>query len=138
MRLAMGVFVAAALANAGLSPAAAAGSTIPVAGQSAGGVYLMTDRSLLPADTDGAQDVYRRTDGILSLETLGETACQPGCGNGGDGVETETGLPLLKPEGFIFATAESLVAGDTDTSVDIYERIGKSLAQVSVGPNGFD
>lgn len=136
-----GIIVAApALAALGavLLPAAAAGSTIPVAGQSAGGIYLITDEALLPADTDGAQDVYRRAGGKLSLETLGETACQPGCGNGADGVETEIGLPLLEPEGVVFATAESLVAGDTDSSVDIYERIGSSLAQVSVGPNGFN
>jgi hypothetical protein len=121
-----------------LLPGAAAGSTIPVAGQSSGGIYLITDEALLPADTDGARDVYRRAGGALSLETLGETKCQPGCGNGAHDVQTSFGLPLLEPEGFVFGTAESLVAGDTDGSVDVYERVGSSLAQVSVGPNGFN
>jgi hypothetical protein len=119
------VALAAAALGAASAPAAAGGSTIAAAGQSAGGIYLMTDRALLPADTDGAEDVYRRSGGQLSLETHG-------------GVETGIGLPLLEPEGFVFATAESLVAGDTDSSVDIYERIGSAPAQVSVGPNGYN
>src|SRR4051812_29701024 len=37
-----------------------------------------------------------------------------------------------------FTTEEQLVAGDTDTLGDIYERAGGVTTQISVGPNGYN
>ena len=78
-----------------------AAATIPAADQGAGGHLLRHRRSRCsPSDTDGAQDVYRRANGVLTLETLGDLGCQPGCGNGPDDVEVPgRGIPILEPEG---------------------------------------
>jgi hypothetical protein len=135
-RARVAIAIAAAGLACGCSPAAA--SSIPAADQGAGGIYFVTDEALLPSDTDGAQDVYRRANGVLSLESLGEPACRPGCGNGPDDVQSGIGIPTLDPEGLLFETAESLVAGDTDSSIDVYERVGSTLTQVSKGPEPYN
>jgi hypothetical protein len=140
--LVRGLRAAIAIAAAGLAgggSTAAGAATIPAADQGSGGIYFVTDEALLPSDTDSAQDVYRRANGVLTLESLGASSCQPACGNGPDDVEVPgASVPNLEPEGVIFSTAESLLPSDSDSSIDIYERVGATITQISVGPKGFN
>ena len=94
-----------------------------------GGLHLVPDgivfssaESLLPTDTDGAVDVYRRSEGSLELVTQG---------NG----EFDVDLDSVSDDGstIVFSTAEKLVAADTDSSVDVYERTAATTALVSQG-----
>ncbi len=86
------------------------------------GIVFSTGESLLPADTDGAVDIYRRTEGGLELVS------------GGDG-EFDADLDSVSEEGstIVFSTAEKLAAADTDSSVDLYERTGATTQLVSQG-----
>ena len=95
-------------------------------------VYFDTTESLAPADTDGQYDVYERFSGTANLISTG-----PGGGNGTFPARyvgnSATGSRVW------FETNESLVAGDTDTQNDVYERAGTTTMQVSTGGNGpFD
>lgn len=93
-------------------------------------VYFETDEQMdTSADTDGVQDVYRNREGTTRLVSAGEG----GRGNG----------PLLasfdwtslegSPERALFSTSESLVAADTDSKQDVYERTGEITTLVSTG-----
>ena len=86
------------------------------------GIVFSTGESLLPADTDGAVDIYRRTEGGLELVSEG------------DG-EFDADLDSVSEDGstIVFSTAEKLAAADTDSSVDIYERTAGTTALVSQG-----
>src|SRR3954453_8690757 len=90
---------------AGLARSAAA-ATVDAAAEGPGGIYFITDEALLGTDSDSSKDIYRRANGVLSIETLGESACRPECGNSAKDVQSSVGLPLIEPEGVIFATAE--------------------------------
>ena len=100
-------------------------------------VYFATDEPMLPADTDSAVDIYERTGGTLSLVTIGDPACQPGCGNGDFDVDVSAGIHLI-PDGIVFSTAEQLVPDDTDSSIDVYRRIEDGLELVTPGDGDFD
>lgn len=104
-------------------------------------VFFSTDESLAEADADLRSDVYVRDLelGTTVLVTRGEAGCPPGCGNGafdadfarasGDGAEA------------FFVTDEKLVAGDTDSSFDVYRRklSTETTSLVSAGGSGpFD
>ena len=86
------------------------------------GIVFSTGESLLPADTDGAVDIYRRSEGGLELVSEG------------DG-EFDADLDSVSEDGstIVFSTAEKLAAADTDGSVDIYERTAGTTALVSQG-----
>jgi hypothetical protein len=57
---------------------------------------------------------------------------------GGNGNVDVTGFPDASPDASraFFSTAEPLVAGDTDSKVDVYERSAGTTTLVSVGPDG--
>ncbi|HMI80603.1 MAG TPA: hypothetical protein VK480_02330, partial [Solirubrobacterales bacterium] len=105
------------------------------AGTSADGaaVYFETDEKLdTTADADSVQDVYRRLSGATTLVSAGEA----GKGNG-SGLASFDSVSLEgSPERALFSTSESLVAGDTDSSQDVYERSGGVTTLVSTGPEG--
>jgi hypothetical protein len=95
-------------------------------------VYFDTDESLVAADTDSQFDVYESFGGATTLISTG-----PAGGNGALPARyqgnSSTGSRVW------FETYESLVAGDTDTQNDVYERSGGTTTQVSTGGNGtFD
>ncbi len=112
-------------------------STIAAAKGDASRVYFGTDEALLPADTDSTVDIYERAGGLLSLVSIGDAACRPGCGNGNFDVDLSGGLHLVS-EGILFSTAESLVPADTDSAGTIYRRTEGGLELVSRGQGEFD
>jgi hypothetical protein len=125
----------AALASIGQAGAGNAESVVTYAGTSTDGgtVYFETSERLdTIADTDSTQDIYQRSGGITALVSAGEV----GKGN----------LPI--PASFdwasrtasqmvVFTTAEALTSADTDSSQDVYKRVGGVTTLVSIGPEGI-
>ncbi len=130
---------AALLAAATMAVAASAadGATIEAVRDTGTAIYFATDEPLLPTDTDSAVDVYERSGGTLAIDTLGDPACRPGCGNGPEDVVSPPRIAAFEG-GLLFSTAEPLVAADTDQALDVYERTAAGLALVSQGPDGSD
>lgn len=91
-----------------------------------------TAEALTANDTDSSQDVYMRAGGVTTLLSLGP--------DGGAGEFSATFAGAADDgSNIFFATAESLVAEDTDSSQDIYLRSGDETTLVSggqVGGNG--
>jgi hypothetical protein len=92
-------------------------------------VFFFTTESLVTGDTDARKDIYDRSAGTTTQVSIG-----PAGGNGAfdvffDGASAD-GSKVW------FDTSESLVAGDTDVRVDLYERAGGSTTQVSTGSVG--
>ncbi len=85
-------------------------------------IFFSTQESLVAADADQAGDLYMRdrANGTTTLVSRGGLSCSPGCGNG----PSDSGFAGAAPDGAqaFFVTDERLAAGDTDDSVDIYER----------------
>ncbi len=101
------------------------------AGSSADGTraFFTTRGALVGADNDQSFDVYERASGNTSLVSTG-----PAGGNGPYGADvagvTDDGTRVF------FHTAESLVASDTDTGQDVYQRAGGTTTLLSTGPDG--
>ena len=95
------------------------------AGASADGaiVFFETSDPLLPADTDTKADVYQRTGGVTTLLSGGAVG----------GADAQFAGSSADGGTVFFTTAESLTAGDTDTSKDVYQRQGGVIALVSAG-----
>jgi hypothetical protein len=92
-------------------------------------VFFTTRGALVGADNDQSFDVYERSSGNTTLVSTG-----PAGGNGPYGAD----LAGLSNDGtkVFFHTAEPLVAGDTDTAQDVYQRAGGTTTLLSTGPNG--
>ena len=92
-------------------------------------VFFETEEQLVAGDTDGYFDVYERTGTTTTLVSTGPTG-----GNGQfDVFFDDVSIDGLR---VFFETEEQLVAGDTDTQVDIYERTGGTTTLVSAGTPG--
>ena len=92
-------------------------------------VFFRTQEGLVAADTDNAHDIYERAGGTTTLVSTG-----PAGGNGSAAI-----FGAISPDGtaVLFDTYDQLVAGDTDTSRDVYRRAGGTTTLVSVGgPDG--
>ena len=94
--------------------------------------FFDTSEQLVPEDTDGQPDLYERAGGATSLVSTG-----PAGGNGAYPVYA-SGLVGSSADGahVFFQTGEQLVAEDTDSAIDVYERTGGTTALVSTGPTG--
>jgi prealbumin domain-containing protein len=92
-------------------------------------IFFGTNESLVPTDTDTSFDSYMRGSGTTTLITTG-----PNGGNGSFAAEF-AGASQDGTHAF-FQTAESLVSSDTDSQVDVYERVGSTTNLLSTGPNG--
>ena len=92
-------------------------------------VFFITRGSLVAGDTDNALDVYERSGGNTTLVSTG-----PAGGNGPSGADL-TGISDDGTKVF-FHTAEPLVATDTDSVQDVYQRAAGVTTLLSVGPNG--
>jgi len=92
-------------------------------------VFFFTRGALVGGDTDSTFDIYERSSGNTSLVSTGSAG-----GNGPHGAE----LGGISDDGtkVFFTTAESLVASDTDSVQDVYQRAGGVTTLASVGPNG--
>jgi hypothetical protein len=92
-------------------------------------VFFETEESLVPEDTDAFFDVYQRFNGITTLMSTGST--------GGNG-PFDVFFHDISTDGsrVFFETEEQLVAGDTDSQADVYERVSGSTNLVSAGTPG--
>lgn len=93
--------------------------------------FFRTRESLVSTDGDNSIDVYQRSGATTTLVSTG-----PSGGNGA----FDAGLAAISDDGAraFFTTRESLVPGDTDSSIDVYERSGTTTTHISSGPNGDD
>jgi len=108
---------------------------VTYAGTSADGgtVYFHTTERLdTAADTDEAQDVYRRTGATTALVSAGSE----GLGNGEVDATFQWASPDGSTEAAVFSTRESLVGADTDEAQDVYERAGGVTTLLSTGSEG--
>lgn len=103
-------------------------------------VFFETTERLAAGDTDNSSDVYQRANGATILVSTG-----PAGGNGGfDAHAMWTGGPAFEDRTmsrdasrFFFYTSERLTSQDTDSSIDIYERVDNATTRlVSLGPAG--
>ena len=90
-------------------------------------VFFHTNEQLVSGDTDDSQDIYERSGGTTTLVSQGEIN-----GNGAFDASLAAG-PSSDGSKVFFQTQESLVNGDTDSSVDVYERSGGTTTWVSQG-----
>ena len=86
-------------------------------------VFFSTAEQLVAGDTDSAEDIYERFAGTTTLVSVGT----PGTTFFVDHV-SDNGSRVL------FTTTASLVAADTDSAYDIYERSGGTTTLISTGP----
>jgi hypothetical protein len=89
-------------------------------------VVFTTAEALTEQDEDSFQDVYARSGGTTTLVSTGP--------DGGDGEASAAFAGAAADASKVFfATAESLIDADTDSSSDVYVRSGAETALVSVG-----
>ena len=92
-------------------------------------VFFGTNESLGASDTDSYFDTYMSAGGAATLMTIG-----PDGGNGNFAAEfagaSQDGSRMF------FQSMEQLVAADTDSQMDVYERVGATTNLASIGPNG--
>ena len=92
-------------------------------------VFFGTNESLGASDTDSYFDTYMSAGGAATLMTIG-----PDGGNGNFAAEfagaSQDGSRMF------FQSMEQLVAADTDSQIDVYERVGGTTNLASIGPDG--
>ena len=97
-------------------------------GHSADGsrLFFSTSEQLVSGDTDGAQDIYQRMNGVTTRISAGAVN-----GNG----EFEAQYVGNTPDGtaVFFETDEQLVSADTDDERDVYRRRAGTTTLMSVG-----
>jgi hypothetical protein len=91
-----------------------------------GRVFFTTTEQLVSADTDSSKDIYERSGGTTAQVSQGQI--------NGNGAFT----PLFRGASdngarVFFSSSEQLATGDTDGSVDLYERSAGATTRVSVG-----
>ncbi|HYH59460.1 MAG TPA: hypothetical protein VD790_09605 [Thermoleophilaceae bacterium] len=91
-------------------------------------VFFATDEPLVAGDGDLLADVYQRTFGPGGATTLVSTGPT-------DPDVAHAGLFRISADGtrVFFSTTDKLVAADTDSVTDLYERAGTATTLVSVG-----
>jgi hypothetical protein len=89
-------------------------------------VFFHTAEALTSEDSDERQDVYQRSGGVTTLVSIG-----PDGGN--DSANASFGRASADGSKVFFATTESLVSADTDSSRDVYRRSGGETVLVSAG-----
>ena len=89
--------------------------------------FFQTAEQMLPGDTDANVDIYERTGSTTTLISTGPA--------GGNGPHDADFYDASKDGSrAVFETGESLVSADTDTTKDVYERVGSTTNLVSAGP----
>ncbi|MCC6765758.1 MAG: hypothetical protein IT293_13965 [Deltaproteobacteria bacterium] len=108
--------------SAGTSTPVGANASFVGASTDGGRVVFATKQALLPADTDGAVDLYRREGVTLTLLS----------GSGGDVAVTFAAISADALR-VVFATTEVLLPADTDLTTDVYVNDGGTLALLTPG-----
>jgi len=92
-------------------------------------VFFQSNEQLVAADTDARMDIYERSGTTTTLISTG-----PSGGNGA----FNASFAASSADGtrVFFRTSEQLVASDTDTTQDLYERAGGTTTLLSTGPSG--
>ena len=91
-------------------------------------VFLYTNELLVSSDTDGSQDVYERFAGATTLVSTGPSSTNaPGFTPFFEAVSTNGARVFI-------TTTEKLVAADTNTVTDVYQREAGTTTLVSTGP----
>jgi hypothetical protein len=92
-------------------------------------VFFQTNEQLVAADTDTRMDIYERAGTSTTLISTGPS--------GGNGAFNASFAANSADGGRVFfRTSEPLVASDTDTTQDLYERSGGTTTLLSTGPAG--
>ena len=92
-------------------------------------VLFSTREALVGSDGDTRADVYERAGGTTTLVSTGPA--------GGSGAFTPAyGEASADGTRVFFTTGEPLVASDTDSAGDVYERVGGTTTLLSTGPAG--
>ena len=89
--------------------------------------FFQTAEQMSPADTDSSVDIYERAGSTTTLISTG-----PAGGNGA--FDADFYEASKDGSRAVFETNESLVSADTDTTKDVYERVGSTTNLVSTGP----
>ena len=92
-------------------------------------VIFQSSEPLVASDTDTRMDLYERTAGVTTLLSVGP--------NGGNGA-FNAAFSAVSQNGsrVFFRTSEALVASDTDTTQDLYERASGVTSLISTGTTG--
>jgi hypothetical protein len=111
-------------------PTDATASEVFFVGASSDGsrVLVRTEENMVAPDTDGRLDVYQVQGGVVSLVST--------AGGGGAPVDAQFAGASDDATHVYFETTEPLVAGDTDSRIDVYERYGGQTALISSGVGG--
>jgi hypothetical protein len=135
-RIRLFIWTAGVLGLLGIAAPSALAANASYAGTSSDGsrVFFTTADKLVPGDTDGGHvDVYQRSGGKTSLiSTRSGTAADSGAADAAYAGTTPDGQHVF------FTTRERLVAADTDSSADLYERTGTTTTLISPGNGAFD
>ncbi len=92
-------------------------------------VFFTTSESLVAGDTDASGDVYERAGGVTTRLSTGTA--------GGNGPNDAAFRGASSDGSRVFMeTNEQLVASDTDSSIDVYERASGATTLLSTGPAG--
>jgi hypothetical protein len=89
-------------------------------------VLFRTFEPLVVGDTDDDIDLYQRTGGVT-------TQLSAGAINGNGDFDVSFGGSNPAANAVFFETGEPLVAADTDSSTDVYQRTGSTTTLVSAG-----
>ena len=89
-------------------------------------VFFSTTEALVAGDADGSRDIYERFNGVI-------TRISAGAINGNGAFDAAFAGSSSDGTHVFFTTSEPLVAADTDTRRDIYERFGGGTSLVSTG-----
>ena len=94
-------------------------------------VFFDTDESLVPSDTDTSSDTYDRSGSTTTLLSTGPA--------GGNGAFDAAFRGSSKDGSHVFIeTDERLVASDTDSAIDVYDRSGGTTTPISTGNGSGD
>jgi hypothetical protein len=92
-------------------------------------IFFETNERLKGADTDSSSDLYEWAGGTIALVSTGPV--------GGNGTANATYEANASGGAAVFfETSEKLVAADTDSAIDVYERTGGATSLISTGPAG--
>jgi hypothetical protein len=117
------------LSTASGAPNSPDDATLDSHGEDGAVIVFSTAEQLVPQDTDGAVDVYRRAAGATTLISQGEEFNGP--------YDAIWAASSRDQSAIFFRTAEQLEENDTDASIDLYRRSFGETNRISRGAGGL-